>query len=81
MEFSMAKTKYPDLMFQMTEQMAKDLSKLHLGRGMDLNYDASHYGSTLISIAPLIADECREREKEERAGKMTTNTAVADHRK
>ena len=60
-EFSTSKTKDPDLLFQMTEQMRKDLSKLYLGRGIDLNYDARHHGFAPISITPLTADDCREQ--------------------
>ena len=60
MEFSIAKTKDPDLLFQMTEQMEKDLSKMHLGRGMDLNHDTSHHGFTPMPTMPLAAGALRE---------------------
>ena len=47
-------------MFQATEQMAKDLSKLYLGRGIDLNHDAIYHGFTLISITLLTLGVRRE---------------------
>ena len=81
MEFSMSKTKYPSLLFQITEQMVKDLSNLHVGRRLDLNYDTIHYGIAPVSIMPLIADVRREREQEEREMVMATNTTVVNHRK
>ena len=81
MEFSLAKTKDPDLIFQVTEQMVKDLTKLHLGRGLNLNFDTSHHGFTPISIIPLAVDAHREREYEEQARAQVTSTTVADHKK
>ena len=81
MEFSIAKTKDPDLMFQTIEKMVKDLSKLHLRLRMDLNYDITHHMCVPISITPLTVDAYREREQEERVRAMTTNTTVVDYRK
>ena len=81
MEFSMEKTKDPDLVFQITEQMVKDFSNLYSGRGMDLNFDTSHYGFTPFSIIPLNAENHRERIHEEQVWAMATNTTVADHKR
>ena len=77
----MVKIKDPDVIFQKTEQMVKDLSKLHLVRGVDLNCDTSHHGFTPTSIILLTVDAHKEREQEERARAMKTNTTVVDHRK
>ena len=81
MDFSIAKTKYPDTMFHKTEQMAKNLSKLYLALGMYSNCDASHHGLTLMSIASLAADAHREHEQDEMLRAMTTSTVVADYLK
>ena len=60
MDFSIAKTKEPGLLFQTTEKMEKDLSKLHLSQVVESNYDASHHGNTPISVTPLATRSHRE---------------------
>ena len=60
--------------------MVKDLAKLHLGRGLNLNYDTSHHGFIPITIIPLVVDAHREREYEEQVRAQATSTAVADYK-
>jgi hypothetical protein len=81
MKFSAQSTGDPDLAYQITEQIVKDLSKLYLGRGMDYDYETCHHGMSPFCIVPLSIAAHRERESEERARAMATQTTVSDHRK
>jgi len=81
MKFSAQVTGDPDLSYQITEQIVKDLAKLHLGRGLDYDYKTCHHGMTPFSIIPLSQEAHRERESEERARAQATQTTVQDHRK
>jgi len=81
MKFSAQATGDPDLDYQITEQIIKDLSKLYLGRGMDYDYETCHHGMTPFCIIPLSIEAHRERESEERARAMATQTTVSDHQK
>ena len=81
MKFSAQATGDPDLDYQITEQIVKDLSKLYLERGMDYDYETCHHGMTPFCIIPLSIEAYQERESEERARAMATQTIVSDHQK
>ena len=60
MELSIAKTKDADLILQGNQNMAKDIPKINLGLGVDLNYDTRHYGLVPIYIILLAEESHRE---------------------
>jgi len=80
MHFSPQKTKDPDLQFQVTDQIAKDFAKLHLGQGLDLSFNTYHHGMSPFAIIPLSQEVHRKREVNERAIELATSTTLEDYK-
>jgi len=80
MYFSPQKTKDPDLQFQVTDQIAKDFAKLHLGRGLDLSFNTCHHGMSPFVIISLSQEAHREWEVNERAMELATSTTLEDYK-